>query len=330
MDVSVIIPALNAEKTIARAIGSALNQTLGDIEVIVVDDGSEDRTRAIVSEIVFGDARVHLITHDIRQGVSAARNAAIEAAEGEWIAMLDSDDWFGPQRLQRLIDHARFHRLDGVVDNLLMVDALTGEHLGEAFPRAWLDPAHPMPTALPVSRDIPYHQDGMGFGYCKPIFNRAAFLQTVGGYDRRFKCGEDLLALQKFLFHGAKVGAIEKAHYFYSVDLNSHSNKPGANVHISNVNRALTIEARKADLMTILPLLQGRQIIIDFDALTKALKSKRTMEAFTFLKRVPLTVLAAQVLRIAVRKFGYDLSRFNPRNRKWLQSKTSLHLTAFP
>lgn len=327
MDVSVVIPALNAEKTIARAIESALNQTLREIEVIVVDDGSEDRTAAIVSEIVSRDARVHLIRHSTRQGVSAARNVAIEAAQGEWIAMLDSDDWFAPQRLQCLIEHARIHGFDGVIDNLMMVDALTEAHLGEAFPRVWLNPAHPIPIALPVSRDIPYHQDGMGFGYCKPMFNRLAFLQAVGGYDRRFKCGEDLLALQTFLFHGAKMGAIESAHYFYSVDLNSHSKRPGANVHISDVNQAITKEARKSELWTIIPLLQGRQVIIDFDAFTKALKLRRPIEAITFLKRIPVSVLATQMLRIALRTFGCDLSRFNPRSREWLQSRTSIHLT---
>lgn len=91
--VSAVIPAFNAERTIAAAIRSALDQTYPLAEIIVVDDGSSDRT----GDIVRTYPQVHLIQQDNR-GVGAARNAGICAATGDWIAFLDSDDAWKPEK----------------------------------------------------------------------------------------------------------------------------------------------------------------------------------------------------------------------------------------
>lgn len=95
--VSVIIPAYNAEPFIAETVTSALNQTFTDLEVIVVDDGSTDRTAAALAE--FGD-RVH-VHHQANAGVAQARNAGVDLATGSWIAFLDADDLWLPEKLER-------------------------------------------------------------------------------------------------------------------------------------------------------------------------------------------------------------------------------------
>jgi glycosyltransferase involved in cell wall biosynthesis len=90
--VSVIIPTYNRERFVVRAVVSALNQGFGDSEVIVVDDGSTDKTRAALEPY---KTRIQYI-YQGNCGVSAARNTGIEAARGEWLAFLDSDDeWKG-------------------------------------------------------------------------------------------------------------------------------------------------------------------------------------------------------------------------------------------
>lgn len=95
--VSVIIPAYNAEAFIADTIQSALDQTYRDIEIIVVDDGSSDRTVACAR--TFGDAvRVH---QQRNGGVARARNAGVSLARGEWIAFLDSDDLWLPDKIEQ-------------------------------------------------------------------------------------------------------------------------------------------------------------------------------------------------------------------------------------
>lgn len=94
--VSVIIPAYNAEPFIAETVKSALNQTYRDLEVIVVDDGSKDRTVERLAE--FGDRiRVH---RQANAGVAQARNAGVNIATGSWIAFLDADDLWLPHKLE--------------------------------------------------------------------------------------------------------------------------------------------------------------------------------------------------------------------------------------
>jgi glycosyltransferase involved in cell wall biosynthesis len=95
---SVVIPAYNAARTIRSAVASTLKQTRPVLEVIVVDDGSSDGTAEAVAGI--GDARVRLVTR-ANGGPSAARNAGIAVARGEWIGFLDSDDLWLPSYVER-------------------------------------------------------------------------------------------------------------------------------------------------------------------------------------------------------------------------------------
>lgn len=98
--VSVIVPAYNAEKFIGEALDSALSQTYSNIEILVVDDGSQDRTSEVVKAFVQKDDRVILL-QQANAGVAAARNLAIEKSRGEYIAPLDADDIWYPQKLEK-------------------------------------------------------------------------------------------------------------------------------------------------------------------------------------------------------------------------------------
>lgn len=95
--VSVTMPAHNAATYLAEAMRSVLNQTLKDVELIVVDDGSTDETPQIAQS--FSDPRVVYVRFDKNRGVAAARNAAVEKATGAYIAVLDADDIAEPERL---------------------------------------------------------------------------------------------------------------------------------------------------------------------------------------------------------------------------------------
>ncbi|MCK4441816.1 MAG: glycosyltransferase family 2 protein [Sulfurovaceae bacterium] len=95
---SVIIPLYNKEKYIKRALDSVLNQTFSNFEIIVVDDGSSDKSCEIVESIT--DDRINLI-HKKNGGVSSARNRGIKEAKGEYIAFLDADDEWLPNKLQK-------------------------------------------------------------------------------------------------------------------------------------------------------------------------------------------------------------------------------------
>lgn len=94
---SILIPAHNREAYIERAVRSALAQTVRDIEVVVVDDGSTDATPDILDSIA--DRRLRVLRHDTNYGIPASRNSLLEAARGRFIAWLDSDDVARPYRL---------------------------------------------------------------------------------------------------------------------------------------------------------------------------------------------------------------------------------------
>jgi glycosyltransferase involved in cell wall biosynthesis/peptidoglycan/xylan/chitin deacetylase (PgdA/CDA1 family) len=98
--VSIVMAARNAEATIAQAIGSVRAQDFADWELLVVDDGSTDGTAAILDG--YTDPRIRRFTGPA-QGVSAARNLAIEQARGRWLGFLDSDDWFDPDFLSTML-----------------------------------------------------------------------------------------------------------------------------------------------------------------------------------------------------------------------------------
>lgn len=101
--VSVIVPAYNAEAFIERTLESVLAQTYQNLEVIVVDDGSSDRTAAIVREIAQRDPRVTLLEQP-NSGVAAARNFGIQKSSGEYIAPIDADDLWYPQNLEKQVE----------------------------------------------------------------------------------------------------------------------------------------------------------------------------------------------------------------------------------
>lgn len=104
--VSIIMPAWNAAATIERSIASVLTQDHADFELVVVDDGSTDATADIVTRLAAGDVRVRLL-RQANAGVAAARNAGIAAAEGRYLAFLDSDDWWYPGKLRRQLADMR-------------------------------------------------------------------------------------------------------------------------------------------------------------------------------------------------------------------------------
>ena len=96
--VSVVMPVFNAAKTVARALDSVLTQTVPPREVIVVDDASTDRTRDVLA--AYAPRGLKILSHDSNAGAAAARNRGAAAANGAWIAFIDSDDLWHPTKLE--------------------------------------------------------------------------------------------------------------------------------------------------------------------------------------------------------------------------------------
>jgi succinoglycan biosynthesis protein ExoO len=234
-DASIIIAAWNAERTILSAIASALLQTDVDVEVVVADDASTDGTANLVESVK--DSRVRLVRCAANGGPSAARNAALEAARGAWIAVLDADDTMLPGRIAALSARARAHDLDIVADNMWV-------QRGDLAPRLFIaessDSTLERVTLEKFCLRNLLFGGAAGYGYLKPMF-RAAFLRRAGlRYDPAMRVGEDFMLVAEALAQGARYGRLRGAWYNYTVAPGSISHR----LSLAQANAMLAADAR--------------------------------------------------------------------------------------
>lgn len=104
---SIIIPVYNAENYLTKCIDSVLSQSIKDFELILIDDGSKDRSPQICDDYAKKDYRIKVI-HKKNSGVSAARNDGLDIAKGEFITFVDSDDWVEPDYLYSLMKYTKY------------------------------------------------------------------------------------------------------------------------------------------------------------------------------------------------------------------------------
>jgi glycosyltransferase involved in cell wall biosynthesis len=110
--VSVIIPVYKVEKYLQKCLDSVINQTLRDIEIVCINDASPDASMQILEEYAAKDRRVTLIVFEQNKGVATARNAGIDAAKGEYLSFIDSDDWVDADFLEKLYSAAKRENAD--------------------------------------------------------------------------------------------------------------------------------------------------------------------------------------------------------------------------
>ena len=132
--ISVIVPVYNVEEYLARCVDSVLAQTYENLEVILVDDGATDTSGAICDAYATKDSRVKVI-HKENGGLSSARNTGLEAATGECIAFVDSDDWIEPDAYAHLLDLMEKYQVELVCGGRYDVSGKTGQRTVGLCPR---------------------------------------------------------------------------------------------------------------------------------------------------------------------------------------------------
>ncbi len=196
--VSVIIPAYNAGAFLAEAVSSALAQTHKEIEVLIVDDKSDDNTLALARRLEREDERVRVLASERNAGPGESRNRALAAASGEWVALLDADDLWLPERLERLAAH--FADADAVSDDVVIDGART------------LLAANGFRVAEPVllrPADLARH----GLGLLQPAVRRAFLDEHAIRFDPTLRIGEDFLFQVDLLLAGARWRQLGEAYY---------------------------------------------------------------------------------------------------------------------
>ncbi len=136
--VSIIVPVYNAEKYLERCINSLRNQSLKDIEIILVDDSSTDSSLEMCNKMAADDSRIKVI-HKVNEGAGYARNAALSIATGEYIGFVDSDDFVTLDMFKTLYEKAIQYGSDLVMSGVLFVDGNMFSQKGECKRKTYFD-----------------------------------------------------------------------------------------------------------------------------------------------------------------------------------------------
>ncbi len=121
MKVSIIVPVYNVEKYLKRCLDSLISQTLKDIEIICVNDGSKDNSDKILEEYARKDSRIIIINQE-NQGISVARNNGMDIAKGKYVGFVDSDDWVDSDFFEKLYNAAEKNNAQMAVCSIIRLN----------------------------------------------------------------------------------------------------------------------------------------------------------------------------------------------------------------
>ena len=209
-EVSVIVPVYNAEKYLRKCVDSLLAQTFRYFEVILVDDGSPDRSGAICDEYAEKDPRVRVF-HKENGGVSSARQCGLDNARGEYTIHADPDDWVEPNMLEELYAKAKADDADMVI-----CDYYVNDSRGQRYVRQ-------QPSALDhetVLRELFQQLHG---SCCNKLVGRACYREFNVSFPLGFSLCEDLYTNVALLKHDIRISYLPQAFYHYEQQVNVNS-----------------------------------------------------------------------------------------------------------
>jgi glycosyltransferase involved in cell wall biosynthesis len=288
---SVVVPAYNAERTIARAIESAQAQTEQRCEILVIDDASSDSTAAVASQYAEQDSRVRVLRNLINRGPAGSRNRGLTEARGEWIALLDADDAFAPHRIETLLSQGELHNADIVADNLLLCPE---ENLSARQPMLStrdLPAAKWLTAAAFVAGNIGSRwTPRVSFGFLQPVIRREFLQHHDLRYDEQNRFGEDFLLYTACLLRGARWWLVPEPMYHYSIREGSLTDVQSAADLLrirSMEDRLLRTEPLVASDAALMRALRAHKTLIDrfyyYRAFTDAVKARAGSRALTLL-----------------------------------------------
>lgn len=212
--ISVIIPAYNIEEYIQKAIKSVIEQSLKEVEVIVINDGSTDKTKEKIEELIKCDKRIKLINLS-NGGVSRARNIGINIAKGEYILFLDGDDWIAEECLGELYKKARIDNLDLVVFNYTKVSS-------DEMKEYKFNEKNEIISGKKALKETLI--DKMTPSMCNKFISRKILSEDMR-FQENIAIGEDLLLSTKICSIADRVGKINKSYYYYYMREDSVTHK---------------------------------------------------------------------------------------------------------
>lgn len=198
-EVSIIIPVYNSEKYVEKCIRSVMQQTFSDLEIIVINDGSIDKSGEILRKLEKEDHRLVVLEQE-NQGVAAARNLGVEKASGKYITFVDGDDYLRADYIEKMYDRAQKEHLDLVICGLTYVDE-SGKELNKVIPGVYKRMENEEWT-FRVS------------AVCSHLYKKSIWQQ----YDVKFQSGERGEDMPISLFFSAicpRINTIPECGYYY-------------------------------------------------------------------------------------------------------------------
>ena len=292
--VSILLPAYNSRHLIGTAIQSVLRQTQHRFELIVINDCSTDDTAEVVARFAQDDGRIKLVCTPCNSGPAAARNVGFDAACGRWIALLDSDDTYLPDRLARLLDLADANAADMVSDNLLMMPAGGTPYL--LIPPDLVGHPQHLTAAEFIYRNIGDPKNPrVSYGFMQPMIRRDFLLRYGLRYDERNRFGEDFMLYVACLRAGARWWVTPEVYYYYAT-------RPGSLTEVQSSGDLRRIAQLEEDFLrdpgvlrnaALYDALRQHKAKIDrsyyYRAFTDAVKLGRFGEAGRLLVQSPLS-----------------------------------------
>lgn len=205
--ITVCVPVFNSESYIEQCLTSITNQTLQDIEIICVDDGSKDRSLEILKQFESKDSRIKVIVQASNQGVGRARNLAIAMAKGQFMSFIDSDDYIDPQMYELLYQKACENQAEiAMCDVKLMIDG------GRKSKRKWFTPIEGVATPETLYKNT------------QPT-NKIVSLDLIRREDFMFYEGNSDGVYVDLMVAANKITTVHRPMYFYRIRSQSLSSQ---------------------------------------------------------------------------------------------------------
>ncbi len=227
--ISIIVPVYKVEQCVARCIDSILSQSYQDWELILVDDGSPDRSGEICDAYALKDARIHVL-HQLNQGVSAARNHGIEVAKGEYITFVDSDDYLDQDFLSTFdIEHGADLQVQGMIstypdqDDQMLLPTVTDDQNTSVY------------EALSCADNVRFL-----FSPWAKLFRTSILRDHVISFPTEICYTEDEVFVKRFLTHATSVRLFGQAYYYYTHETSAPLS--GRDYSSEELHRCLTVE----------------------------------------------------------------------------------------
>lgn len=223
---SIVIPAFNIENYIGKCLDSVLAQTFSDYELIVIDDGSKDRTGKILDEYAKKDSRI-LVVHKENGGVSKARNLGIELASGEYFLFFDGDDFMEPYTLEELYDNACKTGADTVIYGYYRYEnGAVKETCLPSFEKDWYEGEQVIREVMPKFIGLSYdrindwlnHKEGAlkveNPALWRTMTSTRVIKENYLKFREELSVGEDTLFISEYLTYARKVSIVQKCYYY--------------------------------------------------------------------------------------------------------------------